>query len=164
MQDSTQFCSVYLKLWFISFTPMPVETSLWRHNHQHATSRDASKGIIVVKHFSCVISLELKIFARCKKHVSYFSSVYLNLIEIYLYTKSLASKLLNCDRYFVIFDLLTNVQIDFHMSNRQKRPVKFNWSFETPLFILYKTSCLLVLCMDLYWRIISNCNTPTFSD
>ena len=79
------------------------------------TSRDASKGTIVVKYFSCVISLELKIFASCKKHVSYFSSVYLNLIEI-----SLASKLLNCDKFFVIFDFLTYVKIYFHMSHRQK--------------------------------------------
>ena len=78
-----------------------------------------------MKHFSCVISLELKIFACCKKYVSFFSSVYLNLIEIYLYTISLASKQLNFDRFFVIFDILTNVKIDFHMSHRQKCPVKF---------------------------------------
>ena len=94
-----------------------------------------------MKHFSCVISLEFKIFAYCKKHVSYFSSVYLNLIEIYLYKISLASMLLNCDEFFTIFDFLTNVKIDFNMSHRQNRPVKFIWSFETPLFILYKTSC-----------------------
>ena len=117
-----------------------------------------------MEHFSRVISLELKIFARCKKHVSYFSSVYLNLIEIYLNTTCLASKLLNCDGFFVIFEFLTNIKFDFHMSHRQKRPVKFIWSFETPLFILYKTSVLLVLCMDLYWRIINNFNTPSFLD
>ena len=93
------------------------------------------------KNFSCVILLVLKIFARCKKHVSYYSSVYLQLIEIYLYTISLASKLLKCDDVFVIFDFLTNVKIDFRMSYRQKRPVKYFWSFETPLFILYKTLC-----------------------
>ena len=73
--------------------------------------------------------------------MSYLSSVYLNLIEIYLYTISLASKQLNFDRFFVIFDILTNVKIDFHMSHRQKCPVKFIWTFETPVFILYKTSC-----------------------
>ena len=37
MRDSDQFCNVCLKLWFISFTLMPIETILWRHNHQHAT-------------------------------------------------------------------------------------------------------------------------------
>ena len=77
-----------------------------------------------MKQYSCVISLELKIFARCKKHVSYFSSVYLNLIEIYLYTLSLASKLLKCDGCSVIFEILTNVKIDFHMSHGQKTPSK----------------------------------------
>ena len=94
-----------------------------------------------MKHFSCVVSLVLKIFARCKKHVSYFSSVYLHLIKIYPYTISLASKLLKCDQFFVIFNFLTNVKIDFHISHRQKHPVKYIWYFETPLFILYKTSC-----------------------
>ena len=79
-------------------------------------------------------------FARCKKHVSYFSSMYLNLIEICLYTISLVSKLLNFDGFFVIV-FLTNVRIDFHMFYGQKCPVKFIWSFETLLFILYKTSC-----------------------
>ena len=92
------------------------------------------------KILNVTVSLELKIFARCKKHVSYFSSVYLNLIEVYVYTISLASKLLNCDGFFVMFDFLTHVKIDFNMSHRQKRPAKFIWSFETPLFILCKTS------------------------
>ena len=93
-----------------------------------------------MKHFSCVISLEFKIFARCEKHVSYLSSVYLNLIEIYLYTRSLESKLLNCDRFFVLFDFLTKVKIDFPI-HFHLRPVKFICSFETLLFILYKTLC-----------------------
>ena len=74
-----------------------------------------------MKQFPCVISLVLKIFALCKKHVSYFSSVYLNLIEIYLYIISLASKLLKGDEFFVIFDILTNVKIDFHMSHRHSK-------------------------------------------
>ena len=94
-----------------------------------------------MKHFSCVISSVLKIFALCKKHVSYFSGVYRHLIETYLYTISLASKQLKCDESFVIFDFLTNVKIDFHMSHRQKCLAKQIWSFGTPLLILYKTSC-----------------------
>ena len=104
-------------------------------------SHDPSKSTIVVKQFSCVILLVLEIFAHCKMHVSYFSCVYLNLIEIYLYIISLVSKLLKCDKLLVIFNFLTNVKIDFHMSRKQKRPVKYIWSFETPLFIHYKTSC-----------------------
>ena len=100
-----------------------------------------SNGAIVVKHFSCVISSELKIFARCKKYVSYFSSVYTHLIETDLYTISLASKLLKCGKCFVVFDFLMNVKIDVHISHRQKRIVKYIWSFEISLLILYKTSC-----------------------
>ena len=87
--------------------------------------------------------ISIEIFECCIKHVSYFSKVYLHLIEIHLYTISLASKLLKCDdffRHFRLFDL-TNVKTDFHMSHRQKRPVKYISSFETPLFILYETSC-----------------------
>ena len=120
---------------------MPIETSLLRHNHQHATSLDMSNGTVVVKRFSCVISSELKIFACCKKHVSYCSSIYLYLIETDLYTISLASKLLKCYEFFVIFSFLMNVKIDVHISHRQKRPVNYIWSFETPLLILYNTSC-----------------------
>ena len=106
IQDSDQICNAYLKLWFISFELMPIETSLWHHNHQHATSRYASKGTIVMKHVSCVISSELKIFARYEKHMSYFSSVYLHLITNDLYTISLASKLLKWDEFssFSIWD------------------------------------------------------------
>ena len=44
---------------------MPTESRLRRHHHQNATSRDASKGAIVEKHFLCVVSSELKLFARC---------------------------------------------------------------------------------------------------
>ena len=88
-------------------------------------SRDASKGTIVVKHFSCVISSELKVFACYKKHLSYFNSIYLHLIETDVYTISLASKLLKCDESFVIFNFLMNVKIDFHISHRQKSPVKY---------------------------------------
>ena len=100
-----------------------------------------SKGTIVVEHFLCVISSEIKIFARCKKQASYFSSVYLHLIKTDLYTISLASKLLKCDKFFVIFNFSMNVKFDFHISHRQKRPVKYIWSFETTLLILYNTSC-----------------------
>ena len=91
--------------------------------------------------FSCVIASDLKIFPCCKKHVSYFSSMYLHLIETLLYTISLESKLLKCDKFFITFDFLMNVKIDFHISHRQKQPVKYIWSFETPLLILYKSSC-----------------------
>ena len=38
-----------------------------------------------------------------KKHVSYFSSMYLHIIETYLYTILLVSKLLKCNKFFVIF-------------------------------------------------------------
>ena len=64
-----------------------------------------------MKYFSCGISSELKIFACCKKHVSYFSSVYLHLIESNLYTMSVMSKKLKCDnffRYFLFFDECQN--------------------------------------------------------
>ena len=108
---------------------------------RHLMCLMASNGTIVVKHFSCVIWSELKIFARCKKHVSYFSSVYLYLIETDLYTISLASKLLKCYEFFVIFNFLVNVKIDVHISHRQKGIVKYIWSFETAQLILYKTSC-----------------------
>ena len=83
------------------------------------TSRDASKGTIVLKHFSCVISSELKIFARCEKHVLYFRSMHLRLIETDLYTISLAIKLLKGDECFAIFESLKNVKIDFHIFRRQ---------------------------------------------
>ena len=114
-----------------------------RRVHDVIVISDASKGTNVVKHFSCVISSEVKIFACCKKHMSYFSNIYLHLIETKLYrsTISLASKLLKCDECFVIFDISMNVKIDFHISHSQKRPVKYIKSFETPLLILYKTSC-----------------------
>ena len=104
---------------------MHIETSSSRHNHQHVTSRDASKGTIVLKQFQCVISSELKVFAWCKKHMSFDSSIYLHLIETDVYTISLASKLLKCDDFFVIFDFLMTVKINFHISHRQKRPVKY---------------------------------------
>ena len=141
MKNSDQFCNVYLKLWFISFKLMPVEMSLWRHPHQHATSRDEYKGTIAMKYFSCIISSELKICAPCKNHVSYFNSVYLHLIETNLYTILLTSKQLKCDKFFVVFDFLMNVKIDFHISHRQTRQVKYSWCFETPLLILDQTSC-----------------------
>ena len=142
IQNPDQFYNVYLKLWFISFKLMPIDTSLWCHSHQHATSRDVSNDTIVVEHFSCVISSELKIFAWCKKHVSYISSVYLYLTDPDLYTISLASKLLKCYKFFFIFDCLMNVKIDVHISHRQKCPIEYIWSFETPLkLILYKTLC-----------------------
>ena len=54
MKDLNQFCNVYLKLEFISFKLIPIETSLWHHNRQHATSREVSKGTIVVKLFLCL--------------------------------------------------------------------------------------------------------------
>ena len=92
-----------------------------------------------MKYFAYVISSELKILSRGKKHVSYFSSVYLHLIETSLCTTSLASKQLKCDGFFVVFDFSINVKIDFHISHRQNRPVKYIWSFETPLLILYQT-------------------------
>ena len=91
-------------------------------------SHDASKGIIVLKYFACVISSELKIFACCKKHTSYFSSGYLHLIKPDLYTISLASKQLKCNKIFVIMGFLTTVKIDFYMFLSQKRPVKYIWS------------------------------------
>ena len=90
---------------------MPVQTSFGRHSHEHAMSHDASKGTIVLKHFSCVISSKLKIFACCKKHMSYFSSGYQHLIKPDLFTISLASKLLKCDEIFVILDFLMTVKI-----------------------------------------------------
>ena len=127
------------------------------------TSRDASKGTIVVKHFSCVISSELKIFACCKKHMSYFSSGYLHLITPVLYTISLASKLLKCNEFFFIFDFLMNVKIGFHISHRQKRPVKYINSLLRHHYLSFiKPHVPLVLCMNLYLRIISNCKIPSF--
>ena len=104
---------------------MSVEMSMWRHNQKHATSREASKGTIVLKHFSYVISSELKIFARCKKNILYFSSMHLRQTETDLYTISLASKLLKWNECFAIFEFLMNVKIDFHISRRQKCPVKY---------------------------------------
>ena len=112
---------------------------------------DASKGTIVVKQFSFVILLVLKIFTCCKKHVSYFSSVYLNLTGIYLFTISLASKLLKCDKFFVSFDFLTNVKIDFHMTHRQKCPVKYIGLLRHHYLSFIKLHVLLnVLWMGLY--------------
>ena len=52
-----------------------------------------------MKYLSGVISSELKIFVRCKKHVSYFSSVYLHHIETDLYTR----KQLKCDDFILSF-------------------------------------------------------------
>ena len=37
-----------------------------------------------------------------------------------MYTISLASKLLKCDEFFVIFDFLTNVKIDFHIITAER--------------------------------------------
>ena len=143
MKNSDQFCNVYLKLRFISFKMMPVETSLWLHTHQHATSRDTYKGTIVMKYFSCVISSELKLFARCKRYgrilvacicilqkpiVFFFFFFFLLFFFFFLF-------------FFVVFDFLMNVKIDFHISHRQNCPVKYIWSFETPLLIFYQTSC-----------------------
>ena len=65
------------------------------------TSRDRSKGAIVLKHFSRDISLEIKILASCKNCMTHFSSVYVDLIETNLFTISLMSKLLNCDEFFI---------------------------------------------------------------
>ena len=64
-----------------------------------SSARDMSNGTTVVKHFSCTISSELKIFARCKKHELYFGSVYLYLEETDMYTISLA-KMLRIFRFF----------------------------------------------------------------
>ena len=77
-----------------------------------------------MKYFSCIISSELKIFVRCKKHVTYFSIVYLHFIETNLYTILLTSKQLKCDKFFFVFDFLMNVKINFRISHRQNRPVK----------------------------------------
>ena len=79
-------------------------------------SRDSSKGTIIVKHFSCVISSELKIFARCKKHVSYFTKVYLSSYRnrsVY----SMADKLLKSDKFL---SFLMTVKIDFETKTLSK--------------------------------------------
>ena len=158
-QNPDKFYNIFLKLRLITFKLMPIETSLWRHNYQHATSRNVSNDTIVVKHFSYVISSEMKIFARCKKHVLYFSSVYLYLIETDLYTISFASKLLKRYEFFVIFDILMNVRIDVHISDRHKSIVKC-----ICLLSFIKPRVPLVQCMDLYWNIKSNCKIPSFSE
>ena len=110
-------------------------------SHQHATSRDVSNGTIVVKHFSCVILSELKIFARCKKHILYCSSMYLYLMETDLYAILLVSKLLKCTNFssFLIFWWMSKLMSIFLID--KKCPVKYIWSFETLLFILYETLC-----------------------
>ena len=69
--------------------------------HQHVTSCDMSKEAFLLKHFSCVISLEMKILACCKNCMMHFSSVYVELVETNLFTISLMSKLLNCDKFFI---------------------------------------------------------------
>ena len=140
MQDSCQFLNFIWNHDLVA-SNWCVEMNMWHHNHQHATSRDASKGTIILKYFSCIISSELKIFARCKKNVLYFSSVHLHLIETNLYTISLARKLLRWNKCFAIFEFLMNVKFDFHNSCRQKCPVKYIWYLETSLSIIYKASC-----------------------
>ena len=68
------------------------------------TSRDRFNDPIVLKYFSRVISIEMKILACCKNCMTHFSSVYVDLIETNLFTISLMNKLLNCDGFFIIFD------------------------------------------------------------
>ena len=67
--------------------------------------------------------------------------LYLHIIETDLFTILLVSKLLEYDTFFVSFDFLMKVKSDFHISHRQKCPIVYIWSFETPLLTLYKTSC-----------------------
>ena len=94
------------------------------------------KGTIIVKHFSCVISLVLKIFARCEKHVSYFSSVQKSIFIQYRWTVS-CWKVTNVSSFSIFWWMSKLISIFL----RQKCPLKYIWSIETPLFILFKTSC-----------------------
>ena len=91
----------------------------------------SAQSIIVVKHFLCVISLELKLFARRKKHLSYFSAMYPHLI------------VQKYDEFLAIFEFLMNTKTDFRISLRQKRLVQYILLLETRLHVPCETSYLI---------------------
>ena len=93
-------------------------------------------------------------FACCKKHISYFRNIYLHIIETDLYTISLASKLLKCDEFFVIFDILMNVKVDFHISHSKNAQLNIFSLLRHHYLSFIKPHAPLVLCMDLYLCII----------
>ena len=76
----SKFCDVHIKIKYIISNWMLFEKHLWRHSLWHVTSRDISKGVIVVSRFSRVASAKFEIFFRSKKHSIPLRNAHLKLI------------------------------------------------------------------------------------
>ena len=80
VQILSKFCDVHIEIKYISSNWMLFEKHLWRHRLWHVTSRDISKGVIVVNRFSRVASAKFEIFFLSKKHLLPLRNTHLKLI------------------------------------------------------------------------------------
>ena len=112
----SKFCDVYIEIKYISSNWMLLEKQLWRHSPWHVTSRDISKGVIVVNRFSRVASAKFEKFFRSKKHSIPLRKAHLKLIATYPNTiRPIYSHRINCWNMYS-FSNFFNFKIDLHIS------------------------------------------------
>ena len=109
----SKFCDVHSEIKYISSNWMLFETQSWRHNLWHVTSRDITKGDIVVNRFSRVASTKLETFFRSKKHSIPLRNAHLK--QIAKKIRAPCSCRVNCSDMY-IFSTFFNFKIVLHIS------------------------------------------------